>query len=204
VGLPSESSIPFKPSHLSESIEQKPNDDDDDDFEDEEYGDDRENGDEAGEEDEFDQNAMSTSGKSDDRFLWIHKLQLDITEHQKTIDRMNRDAQDTLVQKNAYESKMRNLQTQVSMIAKERDEALRLIQEENRLAPAGGKGAKDARMGKTADVQSRYREKMKKLESELALYRKKCDEAVRANARSKNDQLTKQLNATIESLKGNV
>ncbi len=132
-----------------------------------------------------------------DMFTVLHKIQTDIAEHEALMDRiMRRDAEYDMMKK-GYEQKMHNLHHQLHQFQKERDMALQLIKD-----PL--KNKKDAT--KASIISNTFEERKKKLELQLAEYRKKLDENLRLQNenRSRNDALTKDLKATIESMKSKI
>ncbi|TPX63882.1 hypothetical protein CcCBS67573_g08563 [Chytriomyces confervae] len=133
-----------------------------------------------------------TQDKSTDMYMLIHRLQSDIAQHQALIDKQNLAQQEYEALRAAYESKLEILQAQLSNVGKERDEAMKRIK-------SGGRGGVE-RPG-TAAVKQRFDEQKRKLEAQIADYKRKMADGAKASVERKNEGLTKQLMQTIEALK---
>ncbi|KAJ3230731.1 hypothetical protein HDU78_008130 [Chytriomyces hyalinus] len=133
-----------------------------------------------------------TQDKSTDMYMLIHRLQSDIAQHQALIDKQNRAQQEYEALRAAYENKLEVLQAQLSNVGKERDEAMKRIK-------SSGRGGVE-RPG-TAAVKQRFDEQKRKLEAQIADYKRKMADGAKASVERKNEGLTKQLMQTIDALK---
>jgi septal ring factor EnvC (AmiA/AmiB activator) len=130
-----------------------------------------------------------------DMYLLIHKIQTDISEHEALMGRiLRRDAEYDMMKK-SYEQKMDSLHHQLHSTLKERDKALKLLKD-----PL--KNKKEAHQA--LSISTKYEEKKRKLEIQLNDYRRKLEGSTRHyhENKSRNEALTKDLKATIESMKG--
>ncbi|KAJ3227204.1 hypothetical protein HDU81_006866 [Chytriomyces hyalinus] len=133
-----------------------------------------------------------TQDKSTDMYMLIHRLQSDIAQHQALIDKQNLAQQEYEALRAAYENKLEILQAQLSNVGKERDEAMKRIK-------SGGRGGTE-RPG-TAAVKQRFDEQKRKLEAQIADYKRKMADGAKASVERRNEGLTKQLMQTIDALK---
>ncbi|KAI8822765.1 hypothetical protein BJ741DRAFT_557112 [Chytriomyces cf. hyalinus JEL632] len=133
-----------------------------------------------------------TQDKSTDMYMLIHRLQSDIAQHQALIDKQNLAQQEYEALRAAYENKLEILQAQLSNVGKERDEAMKRIK-------SGGRGGTE-RPG-TAAVKQRFDEQKRKLEAQIADYKRKMAEGAKSSVERRNEGLTKQLMQTIDALK---
>ncbi|KAI8831442.1 hypothetical protein BJ741DRAFT_580668 [Chytriomyces cf. hyalinus JEL632] len=133
-----------------------------------------------------------TQDKSTDMYMLIHRLQSDIAQHQALIDKQNLAHQEYEALRAAYENKLEILQAQLSNVGKERDEAMKRIK-------SGGRGGTE-RPG-TAAVKQRFDEQKRKLEAQIADYKRKMADGAKASVERRNEGLTKQLMQTIDALK---
>ncbi|KAJ3100346.1 hypothetical protein HDU97_002264 [Phlyctochytrium planicorne] len=147
--------------------------------------------------------SKASSDRSADIFLLIHRLQADISDHQAIVDRLTKREQEYEAMRGAYESKMNMLQTQVARIAHERDEALRRMKDPGSGNSFGGPRVGGGERIGSAAIRAKFDDEKRKLEVQIAELRKKLTEGARMQSSSKgrNDNLTKQLTATIEALK---
>ncbi|KAJ3014421.1 UNVERIFIED_CONTAM: hypothetical protein HDU68_000286 [Siphonaria sp. JEL0065] len=195
-GLPKTSTTTFASSHLTTESTHDENDEEDED-----------DGHESDTESECssDQNhndlplpkqpSKDTADKSTDIYLLIHRLQTDISQHQALIDKHMKHEQEYQAFREAYESKLHLLQSQIQNVGRERDEALK------KCKTTGSKSGGGERPG-TAAIKQRYDDQRRKLEQEILEYKRKMREKEKENGRSKSSEgLTKQLMQTIESLK---
>ena len=132
--------------------------------------------------------------RSADIYLLIHRLQADIHDHQALVDRLTRRELENEAMRSAYEGKISILQAERTAAARERDEALK------RMSANPGRGGVPEKAG-TLAIKAQFEAKSRKLEAEIAMNKKKLAEAIRANKKTQNDNLTKQLQSTIENLK---
>ncbi|KAI8608764.1 hypothetical protein BC830DRAFT_1153935 [Chytriomyces sp. MP71] len=143
--------------------------------------------------------SSAVEDKSRDIYLLISRLQSDIAHHQSLIDKQRAREQEYLALRAAYESKLDVLQGQLRNVGRERDEALQ------RFKNAAGKGgAGPGERPGTAAIKARFDEQKRKLEAQIAEYRRKMAEGARERGERKNEGLTKQLMQTIEALKGDL
>ncbi|KAJ3200059.1 Kinesin-like protein kif21a [Entophlyctis luteolus] len=136
----------------------------------------------------------AVADRSSDIYMLIHRLQADIAQHQALIDKQTKREQAYQAFREAYEAKLNGLQSQLAAVGRERDEALKKIR-------SGGGGNGKDRPG-TAAIKQKFDEQKRKLEMQIAEFKKKMAEKAKDNAQSKNDVLTKQLMQTIDALKG--
>lgn len=131
-------------------------------------------------------------GEDPDVYLIINKIQNDIAQHEALVERIQKRDNEYEVMQKAYESKLKILQNQLSQIQKERDLAL------NKFGNSSG----SAQLRNAA--KSRFDEEKRRLDSQIDVYKRKMGENSRmqSNNKSRNDMLTKELQATIASLKG--
>ncbi|KAJ3314884.1 Kinesin-like protein kif21b [Boothiomyces sp. JEL0838] len=130
-------------------------------------------------------------GEDPDVYLIINKIQNDIAQHEALVERIQKRDNEYEVMQKAYESKLKILQNQLSQIQKERDLAL------NKFGNSSG----SAQQRNAA--KSRFDEEKRRLDSQIDVYKRKMGENSRmqSNNKSRNDMLTKELQATIASLK---
>ncbi|KAJ3126840.1 Kinesin-like protein kif21b [Physocladia obscura] len=208
-GLPKDTSNTFLPSHLiNDTI------DEEEEYEDIEDGNESEDahsmyiddvnistvddaGDEMDESKQLNQDksvkssTFSQEDRSSDIFMLIHRLQSDIAQHQALIDQQMKREQAYQAFKEAYESKLTVLQSQLNSVCHERDEAMKKMKT--------GAGSKE-KPG-TAAIKQRFDEQKRKLEAQIQEFKRKIAEKAKDNAQSRNEGLTKQLMQTIDSLK---
>jgi septal ring factor EnvC (AmiA/AmiB activator) len=124
-----------------------------------------------------------------DVYLLINKIQNDIAEHEALVARIHRRDAEYERMKKGYEQKLSVLQSQMSQFQSERDLALSKI--------SGGSKLK---------AKSKFDEEKRQLDTQIAEYKRKIGENSRMqnNNRTRSDQLAKDLQATIESLKSNL
>ncbi|KAI8846796.1 hypothetical protein BC829DRAFT_257968 [Chytridium lagenaria] len=141
--------------------------------------------------------------KSADMYLFIHRLQSDIADHQAIVDRLTKRDREYESMRFAYEDKLNVLQAQVAAVAKERDEALKRMKDPGSGNSMGGPRVGGGDRAGSAAIRARFDDQKKKLESQIGDLRKKLVEGARMQTSSKGrtDTLTKQLMATIEALK---
>ena len=137
------------------------------------------------------------SAADPDMYLLINKIQNDIAQHEALVERIHKRDAEYEVMKKAYEQKLNVLQSQMTQFQKERDLALKRMQE------ASGVSKKD-RAGNIAAAKNKYDEEKRRLDTQIAEYRRKLGENSRMQntSRTRTDLLTKELQSTIESLKG--
>lgn len=118
--------------------------------------------------------------------MLINKLQNDISQHEALVARIQRRDAEYEVMKKAYEQKLLVLQHQMSQFQTERDLALSKMQS-----------------GPRAQAKTKFDEDKRLLDLQISDYKRKLGDNSRmqSNNRTRSDALTKELHATIESLK---
>jgi hypothetical protein len=135
---------------------------------------------------QLDDEAVGSAAAEPDVYMLINKIQNDISEHEALVSRIQRRDAEYEVMKKAYEQKLSVLQSQMTQFQSERDLAMSKM--------AGGNKAK---------AKTKYDEEKKRLDTQISEYKRKLGENSRMQTsnRSQSDMLTRQLHATIESLK---
>jgi hypothetical protein len=136
---------------------------------------------------EFCEDTVAEIEQENDVYFLIKKLQNDISEHEALVARIHhRDAEYDKMKK-AYEQKLLVLQSQMSQFQTERDLALSKV--------SGGPKAK---------AKTKFDEEKRLLDAQITEYKRKLGDNARSQNtnRTRSDILAKELQSTIESLKG--
>ncbi|KAJ3226224.1 Kinesin-like protein kif21b [Clydaea vesicula] len=123
-------------------------------------------------------------------YLLVNKIQNDIAEHEEIVSKLQRSESEYDAMKKAFEQKLEGLKVQLVQVQRERDLALRRIRGEN-FTPKEKAG--------TLAVKARFDKKHKQLEAEIFDLKNKL--SMRTTSKSQSENLTKNLLATIQSLK---
>lgn len=129
--------------------------------------------------------------RSTSLYILVDKIQSDISENEQIVSRLHQREAEYEAMKSIFEQKLSGLKVQLLQVQRERDLAIERIKSEN-LQPKEKAG--------TIAVKARFDKRYKQLESEISELRQKL--ALRTNSKAQSAALTKNLMATIQSLKG--
>ncbi|KAJ3194566.1 Kinesin-like protein kif21b, partial [Irineochytrium annulatum] len=201
-GLPRITTASWKPSNLGDGAEDDDSPQQEDEYDDEDYGDEDEDGMDISlpKRPVSRGNKMAGGERSADMYMFVHRLQSEIADHEGIVDRLAKREREYEAMRGAYDAKLSVLKSQVDAISRERDEAIKRMRGDTS-ATGFGKGGGDK--AKTAAIAARFDDEKKRLEAQISELRKKLKEGDRmqSSARGRNVNLNKQLTATIDALK---